>query len=377
MEMRRMKNPEIKTSLLGFGCMRFPTLENGDINEPEAEKMLLTAMERGVNYIDTAYPYHGGKSEPFVGRVLQKRERNSFYLATKLPCWEVQTKEDAVRIFNEQLKRLQTDYIDFYLLHALDGKRFQSMVDCGALDACIDLQKQGKIRNLGFSFHDKYEAFEKILTYRDWDFCQIQLNYMDTEEQAGIKGYELAKERNIPIVVMEPIKGGLLANLPESIVETFRKLDAKASIASWALRFIGSLDNVKAILSGMSSMEQVEDNLSVFESFSVLSSEEERAVESVAKALSARVQNGCTGCRYCMPCPAGVNIPKNFSIWNEYHIYENKDRLLWTWGKDISPEEKAIHCIECGACEAACPQKLPIREHLKRLQKELDCEVTE
>ena len=261
MEKRKLENLGIETSLLGFGCMRFPVTAEGKIDEPEAERMLDKAIAAGVNYIDTAYPYHNGDSEPFVGRVLKKYDRHSFYLATKLPCWNVSKKEDAERIFEEQLTRLQTDYIDFYLMHALSGDSFRKMAELGVVEVLERLKAEGRIKYLGFSFHDSYEAFEEILCYRDWDFCQIQLNYMDAESQAGLKGYRLTEERNVPLVIMEPVKGGSLAAFAEDITGKFRALDPEASVASYALRWVGSLPNVKVVLSGMSTMEQVEDNL--------------------------------------------------------------------------------------------------------------------
>lgn len=372
MEKRQISTLNIKTSLLGFGCMRFPTLANDEINEKESELMLNTAMDAGVNYIDTAYPYHNGKSESFTGKVLKKRARDSFYLATKLPCWEIETKEDVVRIFNKQLANLQTDTIDFYLLHALGKERFDKMLTIGALDVCLELQKQGKIKYLGFSFHDDYNAFEYILNYRNWDFCQIQLNYMDTNEQAGLKGYELATKKNIPVIVMEPIKGGSLANLPENIECIFKEIHPDKSNSSWALRYVGTLDNVKVILSGMSTLEQVQDNLSVFKNFSPIDKREQTAIDKVAKAMALRVKNGCTSCRYCMPCPAGVDIPKNFNAWNQYHIYKNKGQLGWSWKMDMPDNAKAKNCTQCGSCEKVCPQKIKIRSDLQRVQKDLD-----
>ena len=323
MEKRKLEKLGVETSLLGFGCMRFPMTEEGKIDEPEAERMLDRAISAGVNYIDTAYPYHGGESEPFVGRALKKYDRDSFYLATKLPCWKVEAREDVEKIFREQLERLQTDYIDFYLMHALDRKSFRKMVEMGCVEVLEALKAKGEIRYLGFSFHDDYEAFEEILNFRDWDFCQIQLNYMDTESQAGMKGYRLTEEKNVPLIIMEPVKGGSLAVFAEDITEKFRALDPQASVASYALRWVGSLPNVKVILSGMSTMGQVEDNLKTFGDFRALSSKEEETVDEIVALIRSRVQNGCTGCGYCMPCPAGVDIPGNFRAWNTYHMYQN------------------------------------------------------
>lgn len=368
---RRMENLDIETSMLGFGCMRFPQ-KDGKIDEELSEKMIYRAIACGVNYIDTAYPYHGGDSEPFVGRVLGKYPRNSYFLATKLPCWEVNSIEDAECLFNSQLERLNKDYVDFYLLHALSKDRWHKMVELGVVEYCEKLKAEGKIKYFGFSFHDSFEAFEEIITYRKWDFCQIQLNYMDTEEQAGLKGYTLAEKLGIPIIIMEPVKGGSLANLPDEITSEFRKLDGNASTASWAMRWVGSLPNVKVILSGMSAPEQVEDNLATFTDFKALSDEEHKAVTEIAQKLKARVNNGCTGCNYCMPCPAGVNIPHNFKLWNLYGIYGNNNDAKWRWENDIDDKQKAKNCIKCGKCEKACPQKLSIRDDLARLQGELD-----
>lgn len=372
MEKRKMEKSGIETSLLGFGCMRFPVTAEGKIDEPEAEKMLDQALSAGVNYIDTAYPYHNGDSEPFVGRVLKKYDRSSFYLATKMPPWAVESLEDAKKVFANQLERLQTDYIDFYLLHAMNRADWKKMQDLGIVEYCEDLKREGKIRYFGFSFHDDYETFEKILTYRDWDFCQIQLNYMDMEEQAGRKGYELAEKLGIPLVIMEPVRGGSLAKFSEDISDKFKAMDPDASIASFALRFVASMPNVKVVLSGMSTMEQLQDNLKTFTDFRPLSDVEYAGIEDVVKTLRSRVQNGCTGCRYCMPCPAGVDIPGNFAAWNNLHIYQSYEVVSWAWENNIGEKAQAKNCIQCGKCEKACPQKLSIREDLKKVQADME-----
>ena len=372
MEKRKMENLGIETSLLGFGCMRFPVMADGKIDEAQAERMLDIAISKGVNYIDTAYPYHDGLSEVVVGKILKKYERSSFYLATKLPVWLVNTVEDVDRYFEEQLKKLQVEYIDFYLMHAMNKERWEKMKEIGCVERLEELKAEGKIKYLGFSFHDSYEVFEEILCSRDWDFCQIQLNYMDTEEQAGLKGYQLAADKKIPLVIMEPVKGGSLAAFSEDIMEQFRQFDREASAASYALRWVGSRPGVKVILSGMSTMEQVEDNLKTFESFKPLSEEEEKAIDKVVRILRSRVQNGCTGCRYCMPCPAGVDIPGCFSVWNTYHMYRNYYAVNWAWEHEMGPEHQAKNCIKCGKCEKLCPQKLQIRRDLEKVQEDLD-----
>ena len=373
MEYREMKNIVAKTSLLGFGCMRFPTNPDGSINEELAFQMFDEAYESGVNYYDTAYPYHGGQSEIVTGKALDRYPRDSYYLATKMPMWEIKTLDDAKRIFEEQLEKLHKDYVDFYLLHALNKDRWHQILDLKILDYCEELKAAGKIRYIGFSFHDDFDAFKEIIEgYDKWDFCQIQLNYMDKDTQATTKGVELAESLGIPMVIMEPVKGGSLAALPQEITDMFRKAQPEWSTPSWALRYVASFPNVKVILSGMSNMEHVKDNIKTFTDYRDLTDAEQQVIVEVADALRARVQNGCTRCRYCMPCPAGVNIPRNFAMWNEYHIYENKNDAKWGWTKEIPESEKAKNCIKCGKCEKACPQKISIRADLERVQAEMD-----
>lgn len=372
MEYRKLDNLGVEVSLLGFGCMRLPLSEDGSIDEAKASELIDLAYSKGVNYFDTAYGYHNGESEKFTGKALSKYERSTYYLATKLPCWLVKSLDDAERIFNEQCQRLQTDYVDFYLLHALNRKSFDQMVELGILEFCEKLREEGKIKYFGFSFHDDYDAFEYIVRYHKWDFCQLQLNYMDMNEQAGLKGYQLTEELGIPVIVMEPVKGGSLANLPESAAEHFKAMAPEKSIASWALRYVGTMPNVKIILSGMSDLNQVKDNLDTFNQFAPLNEEELQAVEKVRLILEARVKNSCTACGYCMPCPAGVDIPKNFGVWNKYNIYKNINDTKWAWENNFSDKQKAKYCVDCGKCEKVCPQKIEIRADLKTLQEELD-----
>lgn len=372
MEYRNLERLGVSPSLLGFGCMRFPLNEDGSICEPEAEKMLDTAIEAGVTYIDTAYPYHNGDSEPFLGRVLKKYNRKDFFLATKLPIWNVKTLEDAKRLFQEQLDRLQVDYVDFYLLHCLDKEKWQTVLDLDLISYFEEMKRQGKIRFFGFSFHDDYEVFETIATYRSWDFCQIQYNYIDTDIQAGDKGYALTEKLGIPLVIMEPVKGGSLAQLPEDVTEPFKKARPDSSISSWALRWVASKPNVKVVLSGMSTMEQVEDNLHTFGNFEPLTQKESELVSQVADAIKKRTKNGCTGCAYCMPCPFGVDIPKNFRIWNDLSMYGNKEKAKQAFFQELDVSARADQCKKCGKCETVCPQSIAIRENLKAAAKELN-----
>lgn len=371
METRTFEKLGITTSLLGFGAMRFPLTPEGAIDEPNAEEMMDLAMRFGVNYIDTAYPYHEGDSESFVGKVLKKYPRKSFYLATKLPCWQVGSLSDAERIFHEQLQNLQVEHLDFYLLHSIDAAMYEKMVGLGIVTYLEELKKEGKINHIGFSFHGIYEDFEKIIQSQAWDFCQIQYNYLDTEEQAGTKGYLLAEKLGIPVIVMEPIKGGSLATLPPDLQHILNDLDARATPASFALRWVGSHPYVKVILSGMSTIEQVSDNLRTFSEFEKLSEKEYVALDEIGDTMRDRAGNGCTGCKYCMPCPFGVDIPGNFALWNRFRMFQNYDMVKKEWENEAKADKRPPACTECGQCVPLCPQNINIPDDLKKMHSEL------
>ena len=279
MEHRNWSKNNIRTSLLGYGCMRFPTKADGTIDEERAEALLNTAKAAGVNYFDTAYPYHNGQSEPFVGRVIAKWDRSSFYLATKMPLWSCKSLDDAKRIFEEQLQRLGVDYIDFYLLHSLHKARYEKAKAMGLVDWLWQQKAAGRIRNFGFSCHDNSAGFEYILRDQPWDFCQLQYNYLDRDDRAeeicGDRGYQLTEECGVPLIIMEPVKGGTLASLPADAAAPLHALRPDATDASWALRWVGSHKNVHVILSGMSAEEQLTDNLATFAHFEPLSPAEE------------------------------------------------------------------------------------------------------
>ncbi len=369
---RKLEKLGVQTSLLGFGCMRLPQTPEHTIDEDQTALMFDLAYQAGVRYFDTAYGYHGGESERVTGRMLKRYPRDSFFLATKLPMYMIRTLAQAKDIFEEQRQKLQVETIDFYLLHALNKETFNRAVELGIIEYCEQLQREGKIRFLGFSFHDSYKEFERILRYRNWDFCQIQYNYRDRNIQAGTRGYELAAALGVPVVVMEPVKGGVLANLPREVSEPFRKVNPGASDASFALRWVADHPNVKVILSGMSSMEQLRDNLQTFETENPLTQAEMDAIEEVGKRLDSRVKIGCTGCRYCMPCPHGVDIPANFEAWNHLGMYGPGEGVTFRWTKALPSNAKASQCVKCRQCEQKCPQNLPIVESLKKLQAEMD-----
>lgn len=368
---------EENVSLLGLGCMRFPLNEDGTIDEAQAEAMIGRALNAGINYIDTAYPYHKGESEPFLGRALKKYPRNSFYLATKLPVWLVNSVEDAERLFKEQLSRLQTKYIDYYLLHALDAGRWEKLVKEGIIEWAEAKKASGKIRHLGFSFHDTYPVFREILTYRQWDFCQIQYNYMDEHSQAGVEGLRYAHAKGIPVIIMEPLRGGRLVNLlPESAKELFAQDEEHRTPAELALKWLYDQPEVTCVLSGMNSMEMVEQNVKTASESLVgcLTPSDRELIEKVKDEIKKNVKVGCTGCGYCMPCPKGVDIPGTFRCYNAMYSEGKKsgrrDYLQCTaFRKDTS---SASQCISCGKCEKHCPQHIEIRKELKNAAAELE-----
>ncbi|WP_311482169.1 aldo/keto reductase [uncultured Anaerococcus sp.] len=356
-----------KISRLGFGCMRFKTLDgdNSKIDKVESAKILKEAIVKGLTYIDTAYPYHEKMSETFVGEFLEENDlRDKIYLASKLPCWLVNEKDDFYKIFNEQLEKLRTDYLDFYLLHSLDIKRFRQMVELGVFDFVDDLKEKGLVKNIGFSFHDEYEAFEEIIKAYGWDFCQIQLNYLDINLQAGLKGYELAKKMGIPVVIMEPVKGGRLANPPaetKKLMADFTDL----SPAQLALKFPLSLDNVMTVLSGMNSSDQVSENIAIASADPKLSEKEIEFYDKAREIYKQKEKIACTACEYCLPCTVEINIPKVFALWNNAYLYDEEEKSKKAYQEYLKDGVNPETCIECGKCENICPQSLEIIEGLR------------
>lgn len=369
---RRFKKGELLISSLGFGCMRFPTLgSEGEIDVEKTERMLDYAIESGVNYIDTAYPYHDGMSEPFLGEYLEKRGiRKKIYLATKIPVWLVKKREDFDFYFNAQLNRLRTDYIDFYLLHSLWKKSWEKARDLGAIDWLIEKKKEGKIRFFGFSFHDEFPVFKEIIDYYDWDFAQIQLNYMDVDYQAGERGLSYAYKKGIQVVIMEPVKGGKLADPPENVARVLNEFKQEKTPVEWALSFVLNKEGVLTVLSGMSALEHVVENIKIaskYDTGSLTEKEEEILKRAREEWLKIKFID-CTDCKYCLPCPFGVNIPENFKIYNDAVRYNDFKEGKFKY-EFLKEEERASNCQECGECETKCPQNLPIIELLKLVSK--------
>ena len=366
MQYRKFGKLDWKVSALGFGCMRFPTIEGSkDIDEPEATRMVRHAIDQGMNYLDTAYPYHEGNSESFVGRVLKDGYRDKVRLATKLPCWEVKTADDFDRFLNEQLQRLQTEYVDYYLLHGLGEESWHKVRDLDVLTWAEGAIADGRVKYLGFSFHDEYPIFKEIIDAYDlWTFCQIQYNYMDVENQAGTKGLQYATSKGLAVVVMEPLLGGKLVKPPEEVQRIWDAAPKQRTPADWALQWLWSQPEVSVILSGMSTMEQVEQNLVSADNSRVglLTEEELALIPDVRKRYNDLCPIPCTKCRYCMPCPNGVDIPRNFEIYNSGLMYGNAAEADRAYNEWMEEELRASACIQCRECEEKCPQSILISE---------------
>lgn len=358
---RNYKNTDDQISLLGFGCMRLPKIdpEKSDIDKVKAQEMIDYAYAHGVNYYDTAYPYHEGKSELFVGEALKKYPRESFRLASKMPVWLVEKPEDTLKYFEEQLNKCQVEYFDFYLCHALNLDRLEIIQKNHIFKTLQKEKEAGRIKRLGFSFHGSVEALEKIARAYPWDFAQIQLNYYDWDMQNAKREYEILEEAGLPVVVMEPVRGGALNTLCPEALEMLKKADPKASPASWAIRFAASLPGVMTVLSGMTTMDHVTDNVATMDEFKPLTEEERELLFKVADVYKQSKTVPCTGCRYCMDCPAGVDIPAVFKIYNQYCTTENKAQFIADYDA-LGESKQAHHCVACRQCCSQCPQSIDI-----------------
>jgi predicted aldo/keto reductase-like oxidoreductase len=376
MQYRTFGRLDWQPSALGFGAMRLPVIDGdaGRIDVSLATRMVRYAIDHGVNYVDTAYPYHQGASETFLGLALQDGYRERIRLATKLPSWKVESPEDLDRYLDEQLARLQTDHIDFYLLHSLNKNTWTKLRDLNVCRWAESAMADGRIHYLGFSFHDRYEVFQEIVdAYDGWTFCQIQYNYMDEEHQAGARGLKYAADKGLAVVVMEPIRGGQLAqNVPPAIQELWDAAPRKRAPAEWALQWVWNQPEVSVVLSGMSTLEQVEQNVASADRSSI------GALTGEDLALIARVRDSyrrlcpipCTNCQYCLPCPNGVNIPRIFEIYNDAIIYGDDQRaqMFYSWLKE---EERGNLCLACGQCLELCPQQIEIPQWLAKAHESL------
>jgi hypothetical protein len=359
-----------KVSALGFGAMRLPIVgdDSAKIDEPEAVRMIRYAIDHGVNYVDTAYGYHRGNSETLVGKALRDGYRDKVKLATKMPCWLVNSQEDMDKYLCEQLKRLNSNP-DFYLLHGLNKERWEKLRAMGVTGWAEERIREGKFQHLGFSFHDSFEAFKHIIdSYERWTLCQIMYNYVDQECQAGTRGLEYAASKGLAVVVMEPVAGGRLTLRPaKQVMDVLEKAEVKRTQAEWALIWVWNHPEVSVALSGMSSMQQVKENVSTAEKShpNILTEKELDFITQVALKYKDVGFIDCSDCKYCQPCPEGVDIPAIFSLVNEYYRNNMSNDVRIKYWKSITPERQAKRCQKCGTCEELCPRQLPIRNHLR------------
>jgi predicted aldo/keto reductase-like oxidoreductase len=370
MQYRQFGQLDFKVSALGFGAMRLPTTD-GEIDEAQATEMMRHAIDHGVNYVDTAYPYHDGKGELCVGRALQDGYRERIKLATKMPCWLVETPADFDKFLDEQLEKLQTDHVDFYLLHALWRERWEKMQRMDVFAWAEKARSDGRIGHLGFSFHGTLPLFKEIIDAYDWTMCQIQYNLINEDVQAGTEGLEYAAEKGVAIVIMEPLLGGALAGPPPAVQRVWD--EAGANPVDVALRWLWHKPQVSVVLSGMSTPEQVQQNLTSADRSGVgsLSPEELDLVTRVQEAYKGLDSIPCTKCQYCMPCPNGVNIPRNFELHNQAAVYGNAGLAKSLYNYHMPEGERASACIACGECEEKCPQQIEISDWMDRVHETL------
>ena len=375
MKYRTMGKLGFQSSAFGLGCMRFNGAASGDsiIDEKKAVSLIRRAIDGGVTYLDTAYVYLGKTSEIVLGKALKDGYRDRVTIATKMPMEAVKNRADMKALLAEELAKLQTDHIDFYLMHGINREKWEYFKSIGAPRFFDDMKQEGKIRFKCFSFHGPYEDFEYIIRDWDWDMTQIQYNFMDINNQAGTKGLQLAGSLGIPVVIMEGLLGGRLSKAPANVQALYDAFPIRRSAVEWAFRWLCNHPEVSVVLSGCNEAEQIDENLRIFDTVApgIMTPEELRLMDDVRQAYYSRTKIGCTGCRYCMPCPNGVNIPGIFSAWNNVSLYETSPKDDWGLRMIREHNEGADRCLACGACEAACPQHLNIIESLGTAWTEL------
>jgi len=378
---RKMPKNGDELSILGFGAMRLPTMSDGSIDEEKATQMVRYAIDNGVNYVDTAWPYHMGQSEPFLARALADGYREKVKLATKMPQWMVKSQADMDNFLNAQLQKLNTDHIDYYLVHSLVGSSWKTIRNLGVAEFLERAKADGRIINAGFSYHGSGEDFKDVVDGYDWDFCQIQYNYLDQNIQAGKKGLEYAASCGLGVVIMEPLRGGNLADpVPSEVMAIWKEAEIKRSPVEWALRWVWNHPEVTVVLSGMTEPYHVEENLKVAEEgfANSLTYEELNLIERAADKYRELMKINCTGCRYCMPCPQAVDISACFETYNNLFMFGGKDRLMMMYAAKLggilrgAERNFASQCVQCGQCLDACPQSLPIPNLLEKVAEEFE-----
>lgn len=380
MQYRKVPKNGDELSILGFGCMRLP-MQDGKIDEPQAIEQIRYAVDRGVNYFDTAWPYHAGESETLLGKALADGYRQRVKVATKLPSWLIKSRADMDRFLNAQLAKLGTDCIDYYLLHALGETSWDDLARLDMIDFLDRAQKDGRITNPGFSFHGSLEDFQRIVDAYPWVFCQIQYNYFDENEQAGREGLKYAADRGLGVIVMEPLRGGGLArNIPPAVQSIWDEAPTRRTPADWALRWIWDQHEVTMILSGMNALSQIDENLAIAESVTVnsLRQDELERVRRVARKYRELMKVPCTGCGYCLPCPSGVKIPQCFEEYNKMHLFSAGGEVRFMYAlllSGILSDHRAGYasqCTRCNACLEKCPQRIAIPDMLAQVAAELE-----
>ena len=375
MKYRKFGKLGIKGSAFGLGCMRFNGEASGDtiIDEQKAISLIRRAIDGGVTYLDTAYVYLDKTSEIVLGKALRDGYRERVTIATKMPMEYVHNREEMQALLDEELKKLQTDHIDFYLMHGINKEKWEYFKSIGADKFFEDMKQVGKIRYKCFSFHGSYEDFEYVIQDYDWDMVQIQYNFMDVNNQAGTKGLELAGRLGIPVVIMEGLLGGRLANAPENVQALYDAFPVKRTPVEWAFRWLCNHPQIATVLSGCNEAEQIDDNLRIFDTVepNIMSADELKLMDDVRAAYVSRTKIGCTACRYCMPCPGGVDIPGVFAAWNNMSLYGTDPKQDWNMQQIRAHDAGADRCLACGACQRACPQHLPIIESLQTAWSEM------
>jgi predicted aldo/keto reductase-like oxidoreductase len=370
---RKMPKSGDEISVLGFGCMRLP-LKDGKIDEERAISQIRYSIDNGVNYVDTAWPYHGGESEPLLGKALRDGYREKVKVATKLPSWLIKSRSDMDKYLNAQLERIGTDHIDYYLIHSLNANLWQNAVKYDVADFLDSAKADGRIINAGFSFHGLAPDFIQIIDAYDWDFCQIQHNYLDRQFQAGEEGLRHAAEKKVGVIVMEPLRGGYLGmpEPPKAVQEIWDEADIKRTPVEWALRWVWNNPDVTLVLSGMNEEAHVEENIRVASEAlpSQLTEKELSLVDRAAEKYKELLKVDCTGCGYCMPCPSGVRIPYCFDAYNSMFLFDDEERAKFKYASSLNTMTYgktgyASQCVECGECLEKCPQGLPIPDLLR------------
>jgi predicted aldo/keto reductase-like oxidoreductase len=379
---RKMPKNGDELSILGFGCMRLPTTEKGQIDEPRATQQVRYAIDHGVNYLDTAWPYHAGESENFLGRALADGYRDKVKLATKLPSWMINTREDMDTYLNAQLEKLKTEHIDYYLMHGLAGSIWDNLERLGVIGFMNAALADGRIKNAGFSFHGLLDDFKRIVDAYPWTFCQIQYNYLDQQNQAGTEGLEYAAARGLGVVVMEPLRGGniSLPTPPSPVEEIWQRADTPRTPVEWALHWVWNHPEVTLILSGMNEEDHIQENLTIADAAlpNSLTKAECDLVEEVARKYQEIMKVGCTGCGYCLPCPEGVKIPTAFEVYNTVHLFDKKVEGQYMYALRLSgllsDQESgyASQCVACGECLEKCPQQIEIPDFLADVAEEME-----